>query len=64
MQHYCDHGTKWSTPKFAYYGTNYLIGHLSLAGKTLSLVRVMLVQLGPLLPQTINWEEVGIPTLR
>ena len=23
--------TKWSTPKFAYYGMNYLIGHLSLA---------------------------------
>ena len=29
---------------------NYLIGHLSLAGKTPPLVRVMLVQLGPLLP--------------
>ena len=49
MQHYCDHGTKWSNPKFAYYGRNYLIGHLSLAGKTPPLVRVMLVQLGPLL---------------
>ena len=23
MQHYCDHGTKWSTPKFAYYGRNW-----------------------------------------
>ena len=44
--HYCDHGM--STPKCAYYGRNYLLGHLSLAGKTPPLVRVILVQLGPL----------------
>ena len=35
--------------QIAYYGSNYLIGHLCLAGKTPPLVRVMLVQLGPLL---------------
>ena len=36
MHPLCDHGTNnWLIPKFAYHGTNYLIGNLCFPGKPL-----------------------------
>ena len=37
------HGYYWVVSSFAYYGRNYLIGHLCLAGKTPPLVKHLLV---------------------